>query len=152
MKTQCLQTNETQHYGKGKCLRSRGWSRERIVLTKSLILHEIEKRCAWGAVAKSSWKCQLILISDGFVQIQSNFNFSNLECQIDCWIWLNLISMIKFDLFKAKFDPKLIFFCLKVTLSARNIPFLIKFGLEFEFRIRLFLSNSELFSFEFVWI
>jgi len=24
MKTQCLQTNETQHYGKGKCLRSRG--------------------------------------------------------------------------------------------------------------------------------
>ncbi len=37
VKTQCLQTNETQHSGKGQCLRSRGWSRERAVLIKSLI-------------------------------------------------------------------------------------------------------------------
>jgi len=32
MKTQCLQTNKTQHYWKGKCL-----SRERVALIKSLI-------------------------------------------------------------------------------------------------------------------
>jgi len=37
MKTQFLQTNETQHYGKGKCLRSKRWSRERVALIKSLI-------------------------------------------------------------------------------------------------------------------
>jgi len=37
MKTQCLQTNEIQHNGKGKCLRSRRWSRERVALIKSLI-------------------------------------------------------------------------------------------------------------------
>jgi len=37
MKTQCLQTNETQQYWKGKCLRSERWSRERVVLIKSLI-------------------------------------------------------------------------------------------------------------------
>ncbi len=37
MKTQCLQTNETQHYWKGKCLRSKRWSRERVALIKSLI-------------------------------------------------------------------------------------------------------------------
>jgi len=37
MKTQCLQTNKKQNYWKGKCLRSKGWSRERIALIKSLI-------------------------------------------------------------------------------------------------------------------
>jgi len=37
MKAQCFQTNETQHYGKEKCLRSEGWSRERVALIKSLI-------------------------------------------------------------------------------------------------------------------
>jgi hypothetical protein len=30
--TQCLQTNEMRHYGKGKCLRGEGWSRERVGL------------------------------------------------------------------------------------------------------------------------
>jgi len=43
MKTQCLQTNEMQHYGKGTCLRSKGWSRERVALIKSLIFQD-EKR------------------------------------------------------------------------------------------------------------
>ncbi len=37
MKTQYLLTNETQHYWKGKCLRSDRWSRERVALIKSLI-------------------------------------------------------------------------------------------------------------------
>jgi len=38
MKTQCLKTNETQHYWKGKCLRSDRWSRERVAaLIKSLV-------------------------------------------------------------------------------------------------------------------
>ncbi len=37
MKTQCLQTNEMQHYWKGKCVRSKRWSRERVALIKSLI-------------------------------------------------------------------------------------------------------------------
>ncbi len=38
MKTQCLQTNEMQHYGKGrKMLEKQGWSRERVALIKSLI-------------------------------------------------------------------------------------------------------------------
>jgi len=43
MKAQCLQTNEMQHYGKGKCLRSKGWSRERIALIKSLIYARIKR-------------------------------------------------------------------------------------------------------------
>jgi len=37
MKTQWLQTNETQHNWKGKCLRSDRWSRERVAIIKSLI-------------------------------------------------------------------------------------------------------------------
>jgi hypothetical protein len=46
MKTQCIQTNEMQHYWKGKCLRSDRWSRERVVLIKSLIY----KRWKWDTL------------------------------------------------------------------------------------------------------
>ena len=61
MKTQCLQTNQTQNYWKWrkKYLRSGRRSRERVALIKSLI-YARWKSHAWGAVAKSSWKCQLI--------------------------------------------------------------------------------------------
>jgi len=36
-----------------------GLGRERVALIKSLITRD-RKRCTWGAVAKSSWKCQLM--------------------------------------------------------------------------------------------
>jgi len=53
MKTQCLQTNETQHYcRKERCLRSGVRKRKRVTRDR--------KRRSWGVVAKSSWKCQLI--------------------------------------------------------------------------------------------
>jgi len=38
-----------------------GWGRERVALIKSLITRD-RKRRALGAIAKSSWKCQLIRI------------------------------------------------------------------------------------------
>ncbi len=59
-----LQTNKTQHYGKGKCSRSERWSRERVVLIKSLIYGRWKSR-VWGAVAKLSWICQLIYVRHG---------------------------------------------------------------------------------------
>jgi len=45
MKTQCLQTNEMQHYWKGKYLRSKRWSRERVALIKSLIYARCKETC-----------------------------------------------------------------------------------------------------------
>jgi len=63
MKTQCLQTNETQHYGKGKCLRSEGWSRERVALIKSLIYARWKRDAleAWlpNRAENVSWYLQL---------------------------------------------------------------------------------------------
>jgi len=45
MKTQCLQTNEIQHYLKGKCLRRERCSRERVALIKSLIYTRWKETC-----------------------------------------------------------------------------------------------------------
>ena len=45
---------------KGTCLRSKRKSRERVALIKSLI-YARWKSHAWGAVARLSWKCQLVV-------------------------------------------------------------------------------------------
>jgi len=45
MKTQCLQTNETQHYcRKGKVLEKQGEEEKRVVLIKSLIMRDRKRR------------------------------------------------------------------------------------------------------------
>ncbi len=40
MKTQCLQTNETQHYCRKENASEAGWGRERVALIKSLITQD----------------------------------------------------------------------------------------------------------------
>ncbi len=80
MKTQCFQTNETQHYWKGKSLRSERWSRERVALIKSLIYTrwlETSLRCG----------CQIKLNLSADMSILGGSGIKTMQV----WFWTSLV-------------------------------------------------------------
>jgi len=138
MKTHCLQTNETQHYGKGKCLRSRGWSRERVALIKSLIMRDRKWR-AWGAFAKLSWNCQLITERPRWERPQSynyrkrhtktNKEINKLKCRLQSYFQTD------FEVLEIAFwfkNSKTNFFLSRLLkMSYNNLPWVLSLTFNF---------------------
>ena len=90
-----LQTNETQHYWKGNCLRSERWRRERVVLIKSLIYARWKETCLrlrlpnWAE--NVSWYHHLLLSS----QFEHGYepSYANTERK---WEWVKFVGNVKF--------------------------------------------------------
>ncbi len=84
MKTQCLQTNETQHYCRKENTFEAGWGRERVPLIKSLInpdrkdaLEERLQKIELNLSADNNLTTFSLVSKQGFYFITSNSSSRN---------------------------------------------------------------------------
>jgi len=116
MKTQCLQTNETQHYcRKERCLRS-GGGRESVALIKSLITWD-RKDALEARLSKSSWKCQLIL---AFLHIHIHLNI-HIHTNIHIHVHINIHIQLSL-VFRSGYIL-LLSLQIKMHILTRNLAF-----------------------------